>query len=86
MMKIVYTKDSLKFLAKVDKSTVARIKSAIEGLAQTPPLGDIKPLEGYKDGRMRLRVGKYRIVFRYSKTEIEVLIIIDIGSRGDIYK
>lgn len=55
-MKIVYSKDSLKFLAKMEKSTVDSIKAAIQGLTSEPAKGDIKPLQGYKDGRMRLRV------------------------------
>lgn len=39
---------------------VARlVKKAIEGLTENPPKGDIKPLQGYSDGRKRLRVGKY---------------------------
>lgn len=86
-MKIVYSKDSLKFLAKAEKSVVQRIRSAIEGLTLKPAIGDIKVMQGYSDGRMRLRVGKFRIIFRYdSEGEIEILLIIDIGSRGDIYK
>lgn len=86
-MKIVYSKDSLKFLAKAEKSTVARIRAAIDGLTQTPAVGDIKIMQGYSDGRMRLRVGKYRIIYKYdSSGELEVLMIMDIGSRGDIYK
>lgn len=86
-MKIVYSKDSLKFLAKTEKSVVQRIRSAIEGLTLKPAIGDIKVMQGYSDGRMRLRVGKFRIIFRYdNEGEIEILLIIDIGSRGDIYK
>lgn len=86
-MKIVYSKDSLKFLAKTDKSTVARIRDAINGLTLIPTVGDIKVMQGYNDGRMRLRVGKYRIIYKYdSKDELEILVIMDIGSRGDIYK
>ncbi len=86
-MKIVYSKDSLKFLAKSEKSVVQRIRSAIEGLTFKPAVGDIKVMQGYSDGRMRLRVGKFRIIFRYdNEGEIEILLIIDIGSRGDIYK
>ena len=29
------------------------------------PLSDIKTMQGYTDGRQRLRVGKYRIIYRY---------------------
>lgn len=54
---------------------------------QKPPKGDIRPLKGYKDGRQRLRVGKYRVIFRYTQEgKVEILVIMEIGSRGDIYK
>ncbi|MCI9019407.1 MAG: type II toxin-antitoxin system RelE/ParE family toxin [Eubacterium sp.] len=41
----------------------------------------------YKDGRLRLRVGKYRVIYRYTQEgKVEILVIMEIGSRGDIYK
>ena len=86
-MKIKYSRDALKFLAKLDAKSVNRIRNAIQGLTMTPPLGDIKPMQGYDDGRKRLRVGGWRVIFKYgSEGEIEILFVIDIGSRGDIYK
>jgi len=43
---------------------------------------DLKPVEGEKDV-YRLRVGKYRMLFkRHNKT----VLIAKIGTRGDIYK
>lgn len=86
-MKIRYTKDALKFLSKLDKKSVFRIRNAIEKLAENPSDGDIKPLEGYHDGRKRLRVGGWRVIFRFeNEFEIEILLVLDIGNRGDIYK
>lgn len=44
-------------------------------------------MQGYDDGRKRLRVGSWRIVYRIdSQNKVEILWIIDIGNRGDIYK
>lgn len=86
-MQIKYSKAALKFLAKLDRKTVDRIRNAIAGLTETPPKGDIKLMQGYSDGRQRLRVGAYRIIYNYTlEHEIEILYIIDIGNRGDIYK
>lgn len=86
-MQIKYSKSALKFLAKLDRKTVDRIRNAIAGLTETPPKGDIKLMQGYSDGRQRLRVGAYRIIYNYTlEHEIEILYIIDIGNRGDIYK
>ena len=82
-MNISYSRQAVKAIGRMDTTTKQRIRAAIDGI----PQGDIKPLMGYSDGRTRLRIGKYRIVFCYvvENTE-EVLYIMDVGSRGDIYK
>ena len=85
--KIKYSKDALKFLAKLDKKSVSRIREAILGLTATPPTGDIKTMQGYSDGRKRLRVGSWRIIYKQvSEDIVEIIYVIDIGNRGDIYK
>ena len=87
ILTIRYSRDALKFLAKLDRKSVERIRNAITGLTQTPPLGDIKVMQGYDDERKRLRVGSWRIIYRYAtEQKVEILFIIDIGNRGDIYK
>lgn len=86
-MEIRFDKAAVKFLKGLSQKLRASILEAIRGLTQKPPKGDIKPLQGYKDGRQRLRVGKYRVIYRYTKEgEVEILVIMEIGSRGDIYK
>ncbi|MBQ8074904.1 MAG: type II toxin-antitoxin system RelE/ParE family toxin [Lachnospiraceae bacterium] len=86
-MIIKYSKSALKFLAKLDKKSVDRIRDAINGLTRKPPVGDIKPLQGIPDNRNRLRVGSWRIIYKYGvENQLEILYIIDIGNRGDIYK
>lgn len=56
-MEVKYSKAALKFLAKSDKATVNRIRIGIEGLKINPPKGDIKLMQGFDDGRQRLRIG-----------------------------
>jgi len=86
-MQIKYSRDAIKFLEKQNKTTVERIRCAISKLTLNPPEGSIAPLLGYSDNRKRLRIGSWRIIFkRAMEGQIEVLLIIDIGSRGDIYK
>lgn len=86
-MIIRYSKDALKFLAKLDKKSVTRIREAVAGLTLVPPVGDIKLMQGYNDDRKRLRVGSWRIIYKYGvDNSIDILFIIDIGNRGDIYK
>ena len=44
-------------------------------------------MQGLKDGTMRLRIGGWRVLYRYgNEGELEVLLVLDIGNRGDIYK
>ncbi len=86
-MPIEYSKKAAKYINGLDKPTKQRIKKAIEGLIEEPPKGDIKPLQGFSDGRKRLRTGKYRIIYNYLPDgEIKILYIMNIDSRGDIYK
>lgn len=86
-MQIEYSKKAAKYINGLDRPTRQRIKAGIEGLTQEPPKGDIKALQGYSDGRKRLRVGKYRIIYNYySDGIITILYVMDVDSRGDIYK
>lgn len=86
-MQIQYSKSAIKAIDTMDKATKQRVKTGIEGLTVKPPTGDIKTMQGFSDGRQRLRVGKYRIIYKYLvDNTLEILYIIDIGSRGDIYK
>lgn len=86
-MEIRYSKAAVKAINSMNKAAKDRIRAGILGLTQKPPQGDIKPLQGYHDGRLRLRIGGYRIIYKYGlENQLEILHIIDIGSRGDIYK
>lgn len=86
-MEIRYDKVAIKYLQGLPKKLRDFIRNAIAGLTEQPPKGDIKPIQGYKDGRHRLRVGKYRVIYRYLQSgELDILIVMEIGSRGDIYK
>ncbi len=81
-MQILYKKPAFKFLKSADKATVNKILYSIDGLTKIPSEGDIKILQG-KTNVFRLRVGKYRVIYEYDNNN---LVILDIGSRGDIYK
>lgn len=86
-MKIKYEKSAIKYLKSLQPSQRSLILAAVEKLTHHPAEGDIKPMSGYKDGRYRLRVGKYRVIYKYlNEYDIEILCVMDIGSRGDIYK
>ncbi|MGL5675416.1 MAG: type II toxin-antitoxin system RelE family toxin [Cellulosilyticaceae bacterium] len=78
--KIELSKTALKFLKKQPKNQQIRLFKAIYKL----PEGDIKKLTGGVD-EYRLRVGDYRIIYKM-KNEVLVILVLDIGNRGQIYK
>jgi mRNA interferase RelE/StbE len=69
-----------KYLERLDAPTKARIAKGIEAL----PAGDVAPLAG-RVGVYRLRIGDYRIFFRYGLAQ-GVAIVGRIAPRGDAYK
>ncbi|MGN0585801.1 MAG: type II toxin-antitoxin system RelE/ParE family toxin [Oscillospiraceae bacterium] len=86
LLQIRYSKQAAKDIKRLPKDMARLIKLAIEGLLENPPKGDIKTLQGYNDGRKRLRVGKYRIIYQYRDDGNIYIWVLEIGSRGDIYK
>ncbi len=86
-LQIKYAKSAVKVIESLDKVMKLRIKKGIEGLAVTPPEGNIKRVQGFDPPLYRLRIGKYPVLYGYTVIEDkQVLLIKDIGSRGDIYK
>lgn len=78
-MRIDLSKTALKALQKMDAKQRERIILSLQAL----PQGDVKPMAGKPEGRYRLRVGGYRVIYRAEGEEIHVL---DVGARGGIYK
>lgn len=85
-MPIEFSKSAKKELERLPVKIKHRIRDAVCGLAENPPRGDIKTLEGFSDGRKRLRVGQYRVVYKYLDDGKLFIYVIKIGVRGDIYK
>jgi mRNA-degrading endonuclease RelE of RelBE toxin-antitoxin system len=74
-------KEWLKIFKKLPIGYQKLIAQAIEDILR----GQLTHLDvdDMGDGRMRCRIGKYRIIFRRTATGYEVL---KLGARGDIYK
>ena len=77
-MKIIVDKPAEKFILRQPPKAQARLIQAIYRL----PEGDVRPLSG-RAGVFRLRVGDYRITFRY---EGDTIVVRGAGNRGDVYK
>jgi len=71
-----------KYLERLSTTDRNRIEDAIEGLENEPPQGDIKSVIGLSR-TFRMRVGSYRIIFRYGE---DYIFITHIDPRGQVYK
>jgi mRNA interferase RelE/StbE len=74
-----------KYLAGLSKDFRERITAAIDKLAEEPRPHGCKKLVAYKQPTWRVRVGRYRVLYRIYETELVVLVI-DIDKRSDAYR
>jgi mRNA interferase RelE/StbE len=83
-MRIRYTKQAIKYLLKLQAKKVAKIRETIKQIAggDTEGLNIVymKNLDVY-----RVRVGDIRVIYEIQDDEL-LLIVIKVGSRGDVYK
>lgn len=91
-MKVIFHKNSIKFLEKISEKESALIKSKLKyfidnfsksGIIPYKEL-QIKSLSGNWEGFYRMRVGKIRIIFKIDKNS-NTLLIYEIDYRGNIY-
>ncbi len=86
MYKVIATRDFLKSLKKLDKSTQILIKKYIDNNIQNAndPRAKGKPLRYNLSGYWRYRIGDYRLICEIDDRTITI-ILIDIGHRKNIY-
>jgi len=81
---IEFLKTARKELSKLPKDIQQRIALKIEALRENPYPPDSKKLKN-GDGRLRIRVGDYRIIYSLEDEKLVVLVI-KIGHRRNIYQ
>ena len=72
-----------KALAVLPKTDRVRIIAAIDLLSDTPAAGSA--LKGEFEGLRRLRVGRYRVVYEWQRSEL-VILVVRIGHRREVYR
>jgi mRNA interferase RelE/StbE len=79
---VAYSKQALNALRKLPPNEVRRIRAGIADYAAEPAVRacHVKKLKGRAG--LRLRVGKWRVLFEVQENIVEIL---EIGSRGSIY-
>ncbi len=78
---LVFRPAALKDLQRLDHGTQTRILEALGRLSKTE-YGDVKKLRG-EEAQFHLRVGKWRVFFRYESPDL--LIVRGIDNRGEAY-
>ncbi len=66
----------------MESAEAARVIRALENFAQSGR-GDVKALKGALKGQHRLRVGKWRVFFRFEGPD--GMVVIDVDNRGQAY-
>jgi mRNA interferase RelE/StbE len=79
---LIVAPEAIKRLKKIPDPDRRRLLGAIHAL-YSGPSGDIKPLKGRKEWRMR--VGAWRVVMQIDE-KAKIIDILSIGPRGDVYK
>ena len=76
-------RSAAKALAAIPKPERGRLVDAIDRLCESPAAGSA--LKGEFEGLRRLRVGRYRVVYEWQRSELVVLVI-RIGHRREVYR
>ncbi len=81
---VEYSKEALKTLRRLARNVALNIQQKVGQLAADPQsmAANIKKLQG-REG-YRLRVGDYRVIYTLDGEKL-VIVVLQIGSRGDIY-
>jgi len=86
MYQLKFLGKALDDLKKIDRAHQLIIKEKLLVLAENPQVlkNNIKKLSGIKDNYYRLRVGRYRVIFKKEEKRI-LIIIVRIGHRKKVY-
>jgi mRNA interferase RelE/StbE len=85
MYKLTHKKSAVKAIRKVPRPQAQRLTGELEAMAQAPYAyqGDWKAMKG--EPYWRLRQGNYQAICSIDNGELVVLVL-KVGSRGDVYK
>ena len=84
LYKVIYSKAAEKFINSNRQQGVKFIETFADIAANSGARYDIVKYKG-KQNCYRLRIGQYRAIFEVRESEL-VILVIDIDSRGGIYK
>lgn len=85
MYKVVFTRNASKALRKMPREIAQRVRSWLERVAADPFARhpNVTKLQGRP--AYRLRVGDWRVIYEIEREEL-VILVLRVGSRGEIYR
>lgn len=75
MFEIKLDSQAIDFLKKCDKDLFKRIKSKLKTLTSNPVPYDSKRVLGYEEPTFRIRIGKYRALYRINYKENRIVVV-----------
>lgn len=83
--KIIFTKQAYKSLRRIPRDVVVRIRKKLDQIAEDPfaQHGSVTKLQN-RPG-FRLQVGDWRVIYDVQNDEL-IILVLKVGSRGDIYR
>ena len=84
MFEVKFDKKAENFLSKCESELFDRIIKKLEILKQNPVPYDSKRVLGYELPTFRIRIGKYRVLYRVNY-ETKLAIVINIDKRERVY-
>ena len=82
---IEWTAPALRELRKLDKPLARRVLTAVTKLGLDPRPPGVRALTGHPSGTMRLRVGKYRVVY-VLQDDLVVVTVVRVAHRREVYR
>lgn len=79
------TPKAVRELGKLDRSAQARVRAAIDLLAENPRPPAAQPLKGQPRGTYRVRTGDYRVIYEVHDDRLLVMVI-RLGHRREVYR
>lgn len=86
MYDVDFTPEALSNLSDLNKTNAQRILKKIRWLAENFEDTTPSSLTGQWQGLFKLRVGDYRVLYTYKRTDQKMITVHLIGHRREIYK
>ncbi len=81
---VIFDRRAWDEIMALDEKMQRRIFAATDALEIDPRPSDAKKLKG-EDGRYRVRVGDFRILYTV-QDDVLIVVVVEVGNRREIYK